>query len=99
MHAIHQTLHSVLEGPEWSYFMFIESQTPSLEAAVWDRVEPIEDSTWTCYLLCLIIQEVGRRRFLEVNDPDKKASYSGACDGGEEENGKYDGSWLDKHIP
>lgn len=42
---------------------------------------------------------MGRRRFLEVNDPDKKASYSGACDGGEEENGKYDGSWLDKYIP
>lgn len=37
--------------------------------------------------------------FLEVNDPVKKASYTGACDGGEEENGKYDGSWLDKYIP
>lgn len=37
--------------------------------------------------------------FLEANDPDKKASYTGACDGSEEENGKYDGSWLDKYIP
>lgn len=35
---------------------------------------------------------MGRRRFLEVNDPDKKASHIGACGGSEEENGKYDGS-------